>query len=170
VLPADAGGVAAIYNHYVEHTIVTFEESVVPDAEMARRVAAVVDVGLPWIVAEEGGRVVGYAYAGPWKGRSGYRHTVETSVYLAPDAVGRGLGTALCLDVLARVRDRGTHAVIAGIALPNPASVRLHENLGMRRVATFPEVGLKFGRWIDVAYWQRLLEPDPNVRKPKNWV
>jgi L-amino acid N-acyltransferase YncA len=158
VKPADVSALAAIYNHYVERTIVTFEEAVVPDEEMGRRVAKVVDAGLPWLVAERDGRVVGSAYADRWKARSGYRHSVETSVYLAPDAIGAGIGTALCRDLFARLRASDTHAIISGIALPNPASVRLHEGLGMRRVATFSQVGFKLGRWIDVGYWQTIFE------------
>ena len=154
---ADAEALARIYNHYVSETVVTFEEEPVAPGEMARRAAEVLGAGLPWLVAEESEGVVGYAYASQWKGRCAYRFTVETTVYLAPDAVGRGLGPALYVELLERVRALGMHTAIGGIALPNDASVALHEKLGMERVALFREVGFKLGRWIDVGYWQKAL-------------
>lgn len=153
----DAAAIAAIYNHYVLHTVVTFEEAVVSVAEMARRIEEVAAASLPWLVAEQAGRVVGYAYASRWKGRSGYRFTAEVTVYLDPAHVGRGLGARLYGELLPRLQALGLHAVIGGIALPNEASVKLHERFGMRKVAHFPEQGRKFERWIDVGYWQRLL-------------
>lgn len=157
VSSADAGAVAAIYNHYVLHTVVTFEEAVVAAGEMARRIQEVAAASLPWLVVERVGSVVGYAYASRWKGRSGYRFTAEVTVYLDPAHVGLGLGGRLYGELLPRLQELGLHAVIGGIALPNEASVKLHERFGMRKVAHFPEQGRKFGRWIDVGYWQRLL-------------
>ncbi len=153
----DASALVAIYNHFVDHTIVTFEEAPVSAADFARRMQAVMDAALPYLVAERGGVVVGYACATRWKERSGYRHSVESTVYLAPDEAGHGLGTALYEALFARLTSWGAHAVMGGIALPNEASVALHEKLGMRKVAHFEAVGLKFGRWIDVGYWQRVL-------------
>ena len=155
--PADAEAVARIYNHYVRDTHVTFEETAVDAAEMAARIAETQAASLPWLVATSDDGVLGYAYASKWKGRCAYRHSVETTVYLAPDATGRGLGFALYEALLGQLRERGLHAVIGGIALPNPASVALHEKLGFEQVARFREVGFKFDRWIDVGYWQRLL-------------
>ena len=154
---ADADALARIYNHYVAETVVTFEEQPVAPDEMARRAAEVLEAGLPWLVADEADGVVGFAYASKWKGRCAYRFAVETTVYLAPEAVGRGLGTALYVELLERVRALGMHTAIGGIALPNDASVALHEKLGMERVALFREVGFKLGRWIDVGYWQKAL-------------
>jgi L-amino acid N-acyltransferase YncA len=156
--PDDAGALAAIYNHYILNTIVTFEETPIEAAEMARRVRAVQDASLPWLLAEGDGRVTGYAYAGPWKPRVGYRFTVEISAYLDPDAGGRGLGSALYTRLFERLQDRGIRCIIGGIALPNDASVALHEKFGMRKVAHFERNGIKFGRWIDVGYWQRVIE------------
>ena len=153
----DGEALAAIYNHYVTGTIVTFEEVAVSGAEMAARIAAVQGAGLPWLVAEEDGQVVGYAYASPWKPRYGYRFSVEVTVYLAPGREGRGWGTRLYRELFERLAGLGVHFVAGGIALPNPASVGLHEKLGMRKVAHFRENGTKFGRWIDVGYWQRTL-------------
>ena len=153
----DASGIARIYNHYVVHSVVTFEEETVSDDEMARRVREVQSAALPWLVADEEGHIAGYAYAGKWKARSGYRFTVESSVYLDPAFVARGLGTALYETLLAILREKRIHTVIGGIALPNPSSIALHEKLGFEKVAHFREQGFKFNRWIDVGYWQLML-------------
>jgi L-amino acid N-acyltransferase YncA len=152
---ADADRIAEIYNHYVLHTIVTFEEEPVAAAEMAARIEEVRAASLPWIVAEEEGRVVGFAYASKWKGRCAYRFSTEVTVYLDHEAGGRGLGSALYDRLFPMLAERGVHAAMGGIALPNPASIALHEKFGMEKVAHFKEVGFKFGGWIDVAYWQR---------------
>jgi L-amino acid N-acyltransferase YncA len=153
----DAPALAAIYNHFVRHTIVTFEEVEVADGEFAQRMQAVQATRLPYLVAEVDGVVAGYAYASRWKERSGYRYSVESTVYLAPDRGGHGLGTQLYEALFDRLDAWGANAVMGGIALPNAASVALHEKLGMTQVAHFPAVGFKFGQWIDVGYWQRRL-------------
>jgi phosphinothricin acetyltransferase len=153
----DSEVIAAIYNHYVAATVVTFEEEPVPVVEMARRIEEVRSASLPWLVAEADGRVVGYAYARPWHARSAYRFSVEITVYLAPAHVGRGIGSKLYGELLPILQARRIHAVMGGIALPNEASVALHEKFGMRKVAQFEEVGFKFDRWIAVGYWQRTL-------------
>ncbi len=154
---ADGVALAAIYNPFIATTTISFEEDPVSGEEMALRIAEVQGAGLPWLVAEEAGRILGYAYAGKWKARRAYRHSVECSVYVAPDAQGRGLGTRLYEALFERAKAIGAHAVIGGVAMPNAASVALHEKLGMAKVAQFREVGFKFGRWIDVAYWQKTL-------------
>jgi phosphinothricin acetyltransferase len=154
----DAAAIAAIYAHYVEHTTISFEEQVPSAAEMARRIDDVAAHGLPWLVLEQDGRIAGYAYGGIWKGRSAYRHTVEASVYLDPTAGGRGYGSRLYDALFDVLREQGRHSVIASIALPNPASVALHERFGFAQVGRFREVGRKFGQWHDVGYWQLLLE------------
>lgn len=151
---ADAAAIAAIYNHYVRSTVVTFEESEVAEDDMAERIAEVEAAGLPWCVAEDAGAVLGFAHASKWKGRCAYRHTVEVTVYLEPSATGRGWGRRLYEALFDALRERRIHAAIGGIALPNPASIALHERLGMSKVAHFREVGRKFERWIDVGYWQ----------------
>lgn len=153
----DARAIAAIYNHYVRDSVVTFEETPVTDAEIARRLAELLAAGYPWFVADAEAGVVGYAYASPWRTRSGYRFSAEATVYLAPGLGGRGLGTALYTRLCAVLRDRGMHAVMGGIALPNEASVALHEKVGFRKVAHFQQTGFKFGRWVDVGYWELLL-------------
>jgi phosphinothricin acetyltransferase len=154
---ADAAAIAAIYNPYVVGTIITFEEEAVPDAEMAQRIADVLAAELPWFVWEEDGRVLGYAYASKWKSRCAYRYAVESSIYLAQAATGRGLGTKLYVALIAALRAKGIHSIIGGIALPNPASVALSEKLGFQKIGQFKEVGWKFEQWIDVGYWELIL-------------
>ena len=155
--PSDAAAIAAIYNHYVEQTIVTLEEEPLSDAEMARRIEDIRSESLPWLVAEETGRLVGYASSRKWKSRSGYRFSAEITVYVEPGYARRGIGSKLYARLFPLLQSRGIHAVIGGIALPNEASVALHEKFGMRKVAHLPEVGFKFNRRIDVGYWQRTL-------------
>jgi phosphinothricin acetyltransferase len=151
----DGDAIARIYNHFVSETIVTFEEIPVSGAEMAARLQENIRAGLPWLVGADGRAVIGFAHASPWKGRCAYRHTVEVSVYLDPAQVSRGFGSQLYAALFPQLEGR-MHAAIAGIALPNDASVALHEKFGMEKVAHFKEVGTKFDRWIDVGYWQRM--------------
>lgn len=153
-LPADAAAICAIYNRYVATTTITFEEDAVAEADMAQRIADVEAAGLPWLVAEADGKVVGYAYATKWRARPAYRYSSESTVYVDQAFVGQGVGRALYAALLDELRRRGLHLVIGGIALPNEGSVGLHEALGFCKVAHFAEVGMKFGRWIDVGYWQ----------------
>jgi phosphinothricin acetyltransferase len=155
---ADADAIAEIYNYYVTETIVTFEEEPVDATEIARRIESVQRAGLPWLVAEQGGEVKGYAYATQWKERIGYRTSVETTVYLAKNATGRGLGSKLYAELFKLLEEKGLHSAIGGVALPNPGSVHLHEKFGMKKVAEFEEVGTKFGRWVNVGYWQRFFK------------
>lgn len=153
----DAGEICAIYNPYVNETVITFEEVPVPAEEMAGRIRDITAI-LPWLVYVENEVVRGFAYAGRWRLRSAYRRSVETTVYLDRSIVGKGIGTKLYTELLALLQRNGQHAAMGGIALPNDASVALHEKLGFQKVALFREVGCKFGRWIDVGYWQILLE------------
>lgn len=156
--PSDAPAVCAIYNHYIAASDATMEESPVDSSEMSRRMQAVT-AAWPWLVAEEAGIAVGYAYANQWKPRSGYRHAVESTIYLDPARVGHGLGTALYQPLVAMLRQRNVHCAIAGISLSNAASIALHEKFGFTKAGHFRENGIKFGRWIDVGYWQLLLRP-----------
>jgi phosphinothricin acetyltransferase len=155
--PTDAPAIAAIYNHYIASTCVTFETHPVTAADMAARIADTQALPLPWLVAEGEGGVVGYAYATRWRARHAYRFAAESTVYLAPDQMGRGLGTALYTELVQRLRAQALHTVIGGIALPNAASIALHERLRFRKVAHFEHVGFKHDRWIDVGYWQLAL-------------
>ncbi|NUU00892.1 arsinothricin resistance N-acetyltransferase ArsN1 family B [Herbaspirillum robiniae] len=156
---ADAAAICGIYNHYVEHTTVSFETEAIPVAAMAARIAEV-QAQFPWLVYEEGGQVLGYAYASKWKPRAAYAQSVESSVYLHRDAAGRGIGKQLYARLFAQLRPLGVHLVIGGIAQPNDASVALHERMGFVKVGQFNEVGRKFGRWVDVGYWQLKLEEE----------
>ncbi len=160
----DGGALCVIYNHYVEQTTATFEETPVSADEMMRRIAEVT-CGLPWLVCEQDGVVVGYAYATSWKSRSAYRHSVETTIYLQPGATGKGIGTELYRCLLDRLPRLGIHCAVAGIALPNSASVALHQRLGFVRAGQFREIGRKFGRWVDVGYWARRF---PGVRATRD--
>lgn len=154
--PDDAPAICAIYNPYIAETTITFEEMPVTAEEMRKRITDVITI-LPWLVYERDGAVVGYAYATRWRTRAAYRFAVESTVYLTAACRGQGLGRQLYLELIDRLRGLGMHAVIGGIALPNEASVGLHEALGFHKVAHFEEVGFKFGRWIDVGYWERKL-------------
>jgi len=151
----DIEEICGIYNHYVERTHITFEEQPVGNDVMRSRVAGVVG-HLPWLVCLSRGKVIGYAYGSRWKERSAYRFSVESTVYVANDSVGRGVGRALYQVLLKELAKHGCHTILAGIALPNEASVAFHERFGFTKAAHLSEVGSKFGRWIDVGYWQWL--------------
>jgi phosphinothricin acetyltransferase len=151
----DAEAILRIYNHYVANSVATFEEEPVELPAMVERMQKVAQARLPWLVAVEQGSVVGYAYAAPWQQRSAYRFAAESTVYIDPSATGRGLGSLLYAELLPAIRARGIRSVIGGIALPNDASVRLHEKLGFEKVSHFKEVGFKFERWVDVGHWQK---------------
>ncbi len=148
-----ADEICEIYNYYVQNTIITFEEKIVTPDEMTERIRDITKE-LPWLVFSENKTIVGYAFGSKWKSRCGYRRAVESTIYLLPDAEGRGIGTRLYTKLLNILRKKNYHAVIGGIALPNDKSIALHEKLGFGKVAHFKEVGLKFGKWIDVGYWE----------------
>lgn len=155
---SDGSALARLYNHYVLNTIVTFEESAVSPGEMAERVAEAARANLPFLVAESTGNLLGFAYASPWKGRCAYRFSAETTVYVDAAQGRRGIGSLLYRQLLPRLHGSGIHTVMGGIALPNDASVALHEKFRFKPVALFREVGFKFGSWIDVGYWQLVFE------------
>jgi L-amino acid N-acyltransferase YncA len=152
----DAAEICKIYNHYVLGTTITFEEEPVSTDEMAKRIAETLQ-SLPWLVWEQDESLQGFCYASKWKGRCAYRHSVESTVYLRADSMGRGIGSQLYRALLDELRRKKFHTVIGGIALPNDASVALHEKFEFEKVAQFREVGNKFDRWTDVGYWQLLL-------------
>ena len=151
----DIAAITAIYAGHVLNGIATFEENPPDAAEMARRHADVTARGLPYLVAEDQGRVLGYAYAGPYRPRSAYRFTLEDSIYLAPDAAGRGVGRALLTRVLAESTAWGARQMLAVIGdSGNAASIGLHRALGFRHLAVYEAVGFKFGRWVDTVTMQ----------------
>ena len=155
--PADSQAIADIYNPYIRQTIITFEEKPVTADDIRRRMESVQAAGLPWLVARKETRVAGYAYATPWRERTAYRFSVEVTVYVAPDHHRSGVGKDLYASLLLRLKAAGMHSAMGGIALPNAASVGLHEKLGFEKVAHFKKVGFKFNQWIDVGYWQYML-------------
>jgi phosphinothricin acetyltransferase len=158
--PGDAGAVAAIYNWYVANTVITFEVDPVPAEEMARRIEAVL-AAHEWLVLENGGELLGYAYAGRFRERAAYAHATESTIYLRHGVEGQGLGTRLYAELVRRTFGRGYRHLVGVIALPNDPSVRLHEKLGFAKVGQLVRIGRKFERWIDVGHWQ--LE-DPAAR------
>ena len=154
--PDDAAAIADIYAPFVKGSSVSFETEPPDEAAMRARIEAGGEL-YPWLVAEEGGTILGYAYAARFRDRPAYRFAVETSVYLRPGAGGRGLGRLLYEPLLAMLEAQGFTQAIAAITLPNEASVRLHERLGFERAGTYRQVGWKLGAWHDVGLWQRAL-------------
>lgn len=162
----DAAACAAIYAPSVEENVTSFEERAPDAAELAARIARVSRTH-PWLVADEGGEVVGYAYACPFQERPAYRWSAGVSVYVAAERLGRGLGRALYEELLARLRRQGFQLACAGITLPNEASVALHEGLGFTLVGINRRVGWKLGAWRDVGWWQLELVPAGNGTPPE---
>lgn len=154
----DAVEVAYIYNYYVATSHATFEIDPVDADEMKARIGKCLDQGYPFLVCEDEGSIVGYAYGHEYRPRRAYRQTVEVSVYLRPGEDGKRIGTLLYEELFDSVRKNDFHAVVAGISLPNDASIGLHEKFGMTKIAHFREVGRKFDRWIDVGYWEVVLD------------
>lgn len=156
VKPEDAPEIREIYNQYVLNSTITFEETPVSIEAMAERIKSI-NSGLPWVVCENGQQILGYAYAARWKSRSAYMRSVESTVYLKQGESNKGVGYRLYSELIKRLTTLGFHAVIGGIALPNQASIALHEKLGFEKVAHFKEVGFKFNQWIDVGYWELII-------------
>jgi phosphinothricin acetyltransferase len=162
-LPADLSIIQSIYAHHVLHGLASFEEAPPDAAEIERRYRDITGRGLPYLVVEDAGSVAGFAYAGPYRARPAYRYTVEDSVYIAPVAVGRGLGRAVLSSVIQRTTDLGLRQMVAIIGdSGNEASIRLHEALGFDRVGTLRAVGFKFDRWVDSVLMQRSLGAGDN--------
>lgn len=153
---SDASAICAIYNPYVLDTVITFEQTPVSEAEMVQRIRDYT-AAYPWLVAEADAKVVAYAYATRWRTRAAYDHTLESTVYVDRNFTGRGIAKPLYLELLRALKARNVHAVVGCIALPNDASVAVHEQCGFVKVAHFPQVGRKFERWVDVGFWQATL-------------
>ncbi len=153
---SDTAAITDIYNWYIANTVITFEVEPVTEQDMQRRIDRV-DNENPWLVMVEGDKLLGYAYAVPWKARSAYRYSKETTVYLHRDCFGQGHGTQLMQSLIEEICKTPIHVLIAGIALPNEGSVALHEKLGFRKIGQFEEVGFKFNKPVDVGYWQLTL-------------
>lgn len=157
---SDAAEICRIYNPFIIGSFATFEETQVSHEEVCSRILSIQDANFPYLVFTAAGGIQGYAYATRWKPRSAYRHTVEVSVYIDPLAQGKGIGGRLYEELFFRLREAEYHSVIGVITLPNEASIKLHEKFGLSKVAHFSEVGRKFGRWIDVGYWQGFLNEE----------
>jgi phosphinothricin acetyltransferase len=156
--PGDLDAVAGIYAHHVEHGVATFDTEAPDTAHWATRLDELTAARWPFLVAEVGGEVVGFAYAAPWRTRPAYRHTVEDTLYLAPGWTGRGLGRALLGTLLDRVAAAGGREVLAVIADGgDPASLALHRALGFTEAGRLRRVGYKHGRWLDTVLVQRSL-------------
>jgi phosphinothricin acetyltransferase len=156
--PRDTPAVAAIYAHHVRVGFGSFEETPPTVEEFAGRIASVQALGLPYLVADDGGVVVGFACASSFRPRPGYRFTAEDSVYVAKDAVGRGVGRALLRAVIDRCADLGLRQLMAIIGdSDNAASIGLHQALGFTRIGVARNVGFKHGRWVDLVWMQRAL-------------
>jgi len=170
----DAEGIMTIYNDAVANTTAIWNETEVDAANRAAWIKDHERAGYPVLVAVDNdvdndtpgakghGAVLGYATFGDWRAFDGYRHTVEHSVYIRRDARGRGIGTALMLELMARARALGKHVMVAGVEAGNTGSLRLHEKLGFTRTGLLPQVGTKFGRWLDLAFLQIQLDARPN--------
>lgn len=168
---ADAAAIAVIYAQHVADGYATFEVDPPEPAEFARRIGS--RPRLPWMVAGSDARVVGFAYAAQHRRRAAYRWSADVSVYLAADAPRRlGIGRALYEHLLPALASLGYVSAFAGIALPNEASVGLHESLGFTRIGIYRDVGFKLGKWRDVGWYQlRLVDPPPaDPREPREWA
>ena len=165
--PADAAGMLAIYAPVVRDTFISFELEPPTLDEMRARIEKTLATH-PWLVDERDGRVAGYAYATRHRERLAYQWSVDVSCYVHPDARGKGIGAALYRALLAVLRKQGFQRAYAGIALPNPASVRLHESVGFTPVGTYREAGFKNGEWRDTGWWQcRVGDAPANPRAPR---
>lgn len=160
----DAVALVAIYRPYVENTAITFEYEVPSVADFEQRIAKTVSK-YPYLVAEEEGQILGYAYASTYYDRTAYDWSVELSVYLHPDACGKGIGTKLYDQLEAALERQGYLRFLACIALPNDASLALHQKRGYEQVAHFPKIGYKFEQWHDIVWLQKTLDGEPKPLK-----
>ncbi len=161
----DAPAIVDIYNHFVRSSVVSFEEQVVTADTMLQRMGLHDERSWPWVVANNTAtnELLGYAYASTWRARSAYRHTAEISVYTRPESAGAGIGTKLYAALFNALQNHSIRMLVATVALPNDASIALHEKFGLEKVAHYPQVGFKFDRWVDIGVWQGRL---PTARLP----
>ncbi|RYG96197.1 N-acetyltransferase family protein [archaeon] len=153
----DAVAICSIYNYYIEHTVVTFEEELLEVEEMRSRIVQIMEK-FPYIVSvNDADEVIGYAYANTWRARKAYRFSAEVTVYLKQGQDGQGVGSMLYTHLIQTLKQSGYHLLIGGIALPNDASVKLHERMGFTKAGHFKDAGFKFERWVDVGFWQLVL-------------
>lgn len=153
----DAAAICAIYNYYVLNSVATFEEEPVSVADMEERIIETT-ASFPWLVWEEGGKISGYAYANKWKVRAAYKNTVEVSVYIDSACHGQGIGKKLYTALFMHLQQMKIHTAIGGVAGVNAGSEALHLSMGFEKVAHFKETGYKFGKWMDVVYYQLMIK------------
>ena len=165
----DAAAIASLYSHYVRTSVATFEEEAPSAQDMRRRVRAVQAAGLPWRIAlDPDGALLAYAYAGPYRARSAYRYTLESSIYVRHDLARRGIGYLLMQEVIERCTRLGYRQMLAVIGdSGNEGSIRLHARLGFTMVGTHPAVGFKLGRWVDVVHMQLALGEGAHSPPPR---
>ncbi len=156
VSQSDAPAICDIYNHYIQHSTATFEESLITPLDIEQRISDLTP-DYPWLVCLNNNKLVGYAYASRWKERSAYKHTTEVTIYIDPQSTGQGYSSELYRSLL-NTLENNFHVAIAVIALPNDASIKVHESFGFKKVAHFEEVGMKFQKWINVGFWQKKLK------------
>jgi L-amino acid N-acyltransferase YncA len=154
----DAAGCAAIYGPFVERTAISFEEHRPSEHDFAQRISTITKAH-PWLIAEEHDDIIGYAYGCPHRERAAYRWAAEVTVYVDPSQQRRRIGTTLYKNLFELLQQQGIHVLCAGVTLPNPASVALHESLGFVPVGIYKKIGFKHGRWHDVGWWQLALRP-----------
>jgi len=157
VTPADAARLAEIYNYYIAETIITFEYDAISAEDMQQRILKIHLKGFPFFVYEDNGEILGYAYLSNWRERVAYDITLETSVYLDKENKGKGIGSILYQELIDRSRKLNIHSLIGVVSLPNKPSQILHEKFGFDLVGNFRESGVKFGKLIDVEFWQLIL-------------
>jgi L-amino acid N-acyltransferase YncA len=160
--PGDEHDIAAIYNHYILHTTVTFEEEPLSPAQMRERIDAYRQHH-PWLVCVRDTEVLGYAYGAKFHARAAFRHTLEASVYLKAGCERQGLGRALYQVLIPMLAEQGCRTLVAVIALPHEGSVALHESLGFEASGRLKQVGFKFGQWLDIGYWTLRLGTLPSA-------
>jgi phosphinothricin acetyltransferase len=166
--PDDVAAITRIYAHAVLHGTASFELEPPDEAEMRRRLTTLIDGGYPYLACESDGTVLGYAYAGPYRPRRAYRFSLEDSIYIAPDAQGRGVGRALIVRLLREAEARGFRQMIAVIGdSAHTPSITLHRAAGFRHIGTLEAVGFKFGRWLDSVLMQRALGPGAEAMPPE---
>ncbi|MDY0780353.1 N-acetyltransferase family protein [Tenacibaculum sp. IB213877] len=157
VTPKDAKAITDIYNYYVRTSVATLEENEVSEKYFTDQINEVTQK-FPWFVYEVNNEIIGFANASAWKTRSGYKKSVQLTIYLSPNTTSKGIGSLLYESVINELQKLDVHILMGGISLPNDASVRLHEKFGFVKSAHFKEIGYKFNNWVDVGYWQLVLK------------
>ena len=169
VTKADVGRIMEIYRYYVEQTDITFEYVMPSEEEFTGRIRDILKK-FPYLVAKEDGKIWGYAYAAPFKGRAAYDWSVETTIYVDQEAPGRGIGTQLYRELEKRLAAQNIQNLNACITYPNDRSISFHTKRGYKTVAHFTKCGYKFDRWLDMIWMEKFLGTHPEVPQPVRWA